>query len=164
MTPTGGVGVVAADAAVEAGLAVAQLSPGTIDRLKSLHPNLSRNPVDLGPTMVLAEDPVFILEAATSAVLDDANVDCAAIALAAGIERWASAVLDMVSRLRQRISKPVAIYVYGTQLSVSEEVVRQLGALGLPAYLELETAIKALGVALEYATIKAKLDPSPRSG
>jgi acetyltransferase len=164
VTPTGGVGVVAADAAMEAGLAVAQLSPGTIDRLKSLHPNLSRNPVDLGPTMVLAEDPVFILEAATSAVLDDANVDCAAIALAAGIERWASAVLDMVSRLRQRISKPVTIYVYGTQLSVSEEVVRQLGALGLPAYLELETAIKALGVAFEYATIKAKLNSAPRSG
>jgi acyl-CoA synthetase (NDP forming) len=114
--------------------------------------------------MVLAEDPVFILEAATSAVLDDANVDCAAIALAAGIERWASAVLDMVSRLRQRISKPVTIYVYGTQLSVSEEVVRQLGALGLPAYLELETAIKALGVAFEYATIKAKLNSAPRSG
>jgi acetyltransferase len=158
VTPTGGVGVVAVDAAVEAGLAVAQLSDATVRRLVGFHPNLSRNPVDLGPIMVLTEDPLSILETTVGAVLNDANVDCATIVLAAGIERWASATVSMLDRLRQHISKPITIYIYGTKMSVTEQVAQQLEAMGLPTYLELETAVKALGIAVEYAKIKSRLD------
>jgi acetyltransferase len=158
VTPTGGVGVVAVDAAVEAGLAIAQLSDATIRRLVGFHPNLSRNPVDLGPIMVLTEDPLSILETTVGAVLNDANVDCATIVLAAGIERWASATVSMLDRLRQHISKPITIYIYGTKMSVTEQVAQQLEAMGLPTYLELETAVKALGIAVEYAEIKSRLD------
>jgi len=158
VTLTGGVGVVAIDAAVEVGLAVAQLSDATVDRLVSFHPNLSRNPVDLGPIMVLTEDPLSILETTIGAVLDDANVDCATIVLAAGIERWASATVTMLDRLRPHISKPITIYIYGTKVSMTEQVARQLEAMRLPTYLELETAVKALGIAVEYAKIKSNLD------
>jgi len=158
VTPTGGVGVVATDAAVEAGLAVAQLSDATVDRLASFHPNLCRNPVDLGPIMVLTAKPLSLLETTIAAVLDDANVDCATIVLAAGIERWASDTIAMLDRLRQHISKPITIYIYGTKVSVSQEVARQLQAIGLPTYFELETAVKALGVAVEYTKIKLNLD------
>ncbi|MBL7119170.1 MAG: CoA-binding protein [Dehalococcoidia bacterium] len=157
VTPTGGVGVVAIDAAVEAGLAIAQLCDATVDRLAKFHANPPRNPVDLGPSMVLTEDPLSVLEETIGAVLDDANVDCATIVLAAGMERWASATVNMFDRLRQHISKPITIWIYGTTVSMTEEVARQLEAMGLPTYLELETAIKALGIAADYAKFKSNL-------
>jgi len=157
LTPTGGVGVIAVDAAVEAGLAVAQLSDATVKRLAAFHPNLSRNPVDLGPIMVLTEDPLSILEITIGTVLDDDNVDCATIVLAAGIETWASATVTMLDRLRQHISKPMTIYVYGTKVSTTLQAAREIDVMGLPTYLELETAVKALGIAVKYAKIKSNL-------
>ena len=163
VTPTGGAGVVAVDAAVEAGLAIAQLSDATVDRLVRFHANLSGNPVDLGPSMVLTEDPLSVLEGTISAVLDDANVDCATIVLAAGMERWASATVNMFDRLRQHISKPITIWTYGTTVSMTEEVARQLEAMGLPTYRELETAIKALGIAVHYAKVRGALQGTTSS-
>jgi len=157
VTPTGGVGVVATDVAVEAGLALAQLSDATVDRLARLHPNLCRNPADLGPIMVLTANPLAVLETTIAAVLDDINVNCATIVLAAGIERWASDTVTMLERLRQHISKPVTIYIYGTNMPLTEEVARQLQAMGLPTYLELETAVKALGIAVQYTESKMNL-------
>lgn len=158
VTLTGGVGVVAVDTAVRCGLAVAQLSGATAARLAVLGPRPLGNPADLGPSMVLAEDPVSVLEATIRAVLDDANVDCVTVVLAAGIAAWGPGSITMFERLRQHISKPMTLYVYGTGLSTAEEAVRQLGAMGLPAYLELETAIKALGAAVGYAKMRSDLD------
>ena len=108
--------------------------------------------------MVLTDAPLSILEETIGAVLDDANVDCATIVLAAGIERWASAIVNMFDRLRQHVSKPITIWIYGTKVSVREEVARHLEAMGFPTYLELEAAIKALGIAADYAKFKSQLE------
>jgi acyl-CoA synthetase (NDP forming) len=152
VTATGGVGVVAIDGAVRSGLAVARLSEATVDRLRSLNPSLRRNPVDLGPTMVTTADPFTATEDAMTIVLDDPNVDCGLIVLPSGIDRWATATVEMFGRLRQRTMKPVSVYLYGTSVPIRDDVARQLDALGVPNFLELETAVRALGVAVRYAT------------
>jgi len=157
VTATGGVGVAAIDGAVQAGLVIARLSGPTVDRLKSLNPSLGRNPVDLGPTMVVAADPFAATEEAVRAVVDDPNVDCCLLVLPSGIDRWATATVEMFGRLRQRTTKPVSVYIYGTSVSVRDDVARQLDALGVPTYLELETAVRALGVAVQYARSKSRL-------
>ncbi|MCX5999979.1 MAG: hypothetical protein NTU41_10435 [Chloroflexi bacterium] len=77
VSPSGGSGVMAIDAAVENGLAVAQLSQITLDKLSTFPANLGRNPMDIGPSMVMAEDRQGVHETALRAVLDDPNVDCA---------------------------------------------------------------------------------------
>jgi acyl-CoA synthetase (NDP forming) len=87
-------------------------------------------------------------------VLDDVNVDCATIVAYAGQDAFTSIILDMFERLKRRISKPVTVWVYGMQLSVIEEMSRQLEVMGFPTYFDIETAVKALGVAVEYASIQ----------
>jgi len=84
-------------------------------------------------------------------------VDCCLLVLPSGIDRWATATVEMFGRLRQRTTKPVSVYIYGTSVSVRDDVARQLDALGVPTYLELETAVRALGVAVQYARSKSRL-------
>ena len=148
---SGGAGVAAADAAVEAGLDVTELSPETIEKLISLLPRNSGNPVDMGPVLAASADPLSTQEEILAAVLADARVDCATIILYAGVMAPMQPLADMFERLMQHVSKPVTIWVYGTKLFLVEETSRQLEARGLPTYIDIETAVKALGVAAGYA-------------
>lgn len=155
ITFTGGAGVVAVDVATEAGLVMARLSDATIDKLRKLSPRLASNPVDLGPYLSVSDNPFSDHEGIMRAVLDDANVDSAAIALYVGFEDLIEPVLGMLNQLGQRMLKPVTVWIYGMKLSVIEEMSRRLEARGLPTYYDLETAIKALGVAAAYSKIKS---------
>jgi len=162
VSPSGGTGVMAIDAAVESGLVVAQLTRATLDRLSKFPANLARNPCDVGPSMVLSEDRQSVQETALGALLGDANVDCAAIALYAGPIGSITDTANIMDELRQRVSKPMAIWIYGPKLSMREDLALRLEAMGLPTYLELQTAVKALAVAAEYA--QARLDRSRVEG
>lgn len=154
LTHTGGAGVTAADAAVEAGLSVTSFSPATIDRLTAYSPRLSGNPIDLGPILSVADAPFSIQEEATAVVLNDPNVDCAMITCYGGLDALIPPTMEMFERLMQRMEKPVSIWIYGMKLSSMQEMARQLDAQGLPAYLDLETSVKALGIAAQYARLK----------
>jgi acyl-CoA synthetase (NDP forming) len=154
---SGGAGVVATDAAVEAGLAMANFSDVTLAKLAGLSPRLARNPIDLGPALSLADAPFSLQEEIIAMVLDDANVDCATIVLYGGVMSPVQLVVEMFDRLKQRISKPVTIWFYGTQLSLLEEMSRQLEERGFPTYTDLETAVKALGALFSYAGFRGGL-------
>jgi acyl-CoA synthetase (NDP forming) len=68
----------------------------------------------------------------------------------------------MFDRLKQRLSKPVTIWVYGTSLSLLEEMSRQLEERSLPTYTDLETAVKALGALVQYAEFRRGLNLNPK--
>jgi acyl-CoA synthetase (NDP forming) len=91
-------------------------------------------------------------------VLADDSVDCAIIVLWAALAADALNTSDAFRRLKQQDSKPMAIWIYGPKLSAKEELTRQLEALGLPTYLNLETAAKALGIATKYAKFRSRLN------
>jgi acetyltransferase len=154
---SGGAGVIATDAAVEAGLVMANFSDVTLAKLVGLSPRLARNPIDLGPALSLADAPFSLQEEIIAMVLDDANVDCATIVLYGGVMSPVQLVVEMFDRLKQRISKPVTIWFYGTQLSLLEEMSRQLEERGFPTYTDLETAVKALGALFSYAGFRGGL-------
>jgi len=156
ITPTGGVGVIAADVAVDCGLSIARLSAATADRLARSFPRTPGNPIDFGPATVLADDPTALREETIAAVLDDPNVDCAVVVVYAGVMYSIQATVNMFERLRKHVSKPVTIWFYGPDSSLMEELSRQLETLGFPTYSELETAVKALGVAAEYSRVKSR--------
>lgn len=155
VTVTGGVGVAAVDVAVGSGLAVPRLSTRSMDRLTSLGVHINGNPVDLGPSMVVSEDPLKLTENAIGIVLADPNVDLGLVVLPAGVDRWASATIGVFQRLKTEIDRPLAIFAYGTRVSVTEEVVRQLDGIGVPAYLDLDTAVRALAAAAAYARARS---------
>ena len=160
VTVSGAAGIIAIDAATESGLTVAELSSVTIDKLASLSPRLASNPVDIGQvaTLVNAGDFTATLESTMATVLADNGVDCAIMALWATSTSEAEATADMFRQLRQQFSKAMAIWIYGPKLSARDELSRQLEVLGVPTYLNLETAAKALGIAATYAKVKSRLN------
>jgi acyl-CoA synthetase (NDP forming) len=59
----------------------------------------------------------------------------------------------MFDHLKERITKPMALWIYGMKLSAMDEMSRQLETRGLPTYFYLETAVKSLGIAAAYSGV-----------
>ena len=150
---SGGVGVIGIDAAVDAGLTLAKLSPSTTEKLAQIFPSMGGNPVDLGPPIPVVGNVVSLFSDTVSMVLEDDNVDCLAISTYGG-ENFTS--LEILSDIRSKFSKPLVIWTYGQSLSEVAQITRNLDNIGVPVYSEWQTAIKALGVAWQYAQIKSE--------
>ena len=123
-----------------------------------MSPKLVGNPVDLGSLMAVSNDTFFFLQEAMAAVFADTNTDCVAIIFHGGNTIITSAVMDLLDQLRQHISKPVSIWIHGTDWLAGGDIARQLEVRGLPAYFYLEIAIKALGIAAYYSQVRLSLD------
>jgi acyl-CoA synthetase (NDP forming) len=161
ITYSGGAGVVAADAAMDAGLVIPGFSPATIDKLTSLSPRSAGNPIDLGPILSSAYEAGPIQEEAIAAVVNDDNIDCAAIGMYVGPLAPVEYLTDLVDNFMSRITKPMTFWIYGPKLAIVEEAARQLEARGLPTYTELEVAVRALGAAARYAEFRRGLEKLP---
>jgi acyl-CoA synthetase (NDP forming) len=157
ITFTGGVGVASVDTAEECGLSIADFSPATISRLSRLSSQLARNPVDVGPLIPVSDDPLTVLEETIASVLDDSNVDCVTATLYVSSGAETPIYMDILGRLMKNATKPVSFWIYGTELTTMEELQRQMQERGLPAYFDIELAIKALATAARYAKIKSGL-------
>ena len=164
ITFTGGQGVIATDAAADAGLELAAFSTDTVRKLSRISPRLGGNPVDIGPVMSdsrsqSSSNPFSALERTMPVVLRDENVDCVTITFYAGLQLMPMlpAIVDMIEKSARDVSKPLNVWIYGTSLPAMEELARKLHARGFPAYLDLDTAIKALGCAAAHSRIKANL-------
>jgi len=152
---SGGGGVVAADAAVDAGLAIATFTDATIRKLTKLSPRLASNPVDFGPPATVAEDPLAFSEEAISLVLADEAVDCAAIVMHSGLGGAMARIIEMLCRMNESTPKPITVWLDGPLPSATEDLYCQLASRGVATYLDLETSIKALGIAVAYSRIKS---------
>ena len=156
VTATGGAGVMLSDAAAEFKLVPATFSTTTRSQLGRLSPRLGNNPVDVGPMMSVREFPFSVYDDVVPTILSDPNVDCLTCVCHLGppIVKVFTGLAPLISN----IGKPVTILGYGIDLPEMQESVRQLEALGLPTYLDLETAVKALGVGASYSRIRARLE------
>ncbi len=157
ITHSGGIGVMATDAAAEAGLEIASFSDATLDKLAKISPRLARNPIDLGPALSVSDDPINIQGEIMALAMNDPNVDCGTIIVYGGVMAPIPLIVEMFSRVRQRVSKPLTVWVYGSRVSLTVELRQQLEELGLPTYNDPETAIKALGALVNYANFKRGL-------
>jgi acyl-CoA synthetase (NDP forming) len=152
VSATGGGGVICIDEAVKAGLAPVTFTGSTVQKLVKFSPRMARNPVDMGPMLAVVANPFPLIEETILTVLSDVNVDCATLVLP-GIPY----IIDVFNRLRLHlaaISKPITVFLYGTELAGMEETLRQLAAMGIPTYLEPEIAVESLGISVAYSRIK----------
>jgi acetyltransferase len=161
VTLTGGIGIMAIDAAVDCGLTIAQLSSVTTDKLAKISPRLNANPIDVGQVWTIVDNYIPTLEPIIAITLADDGVDCAFIVIWVTLTSEIPAIVGMFRRLKQQTSKPMTVWVYSTKLSVREELSRELEAIGVPNYFNLETAVKALGIAARYARVKSQLNNEP---
>jgi acyl-CoA synthetase (NDP forming) len=157
VTISGGAGVMGIDIASAHGLALARLSPTTLERLAGISPVLASNPVDLGPGLPAYQVPGGIASrfpAMIEAILNDENVDCLAMACPWGVRGKIGEVFGPMAR---RQAKTMAVWVSGPSLAIAEEMNREFESIGLPTYPDGDAAIKALSVAVKYARIRAGL-------
>ncbi len=158
VTHSGGAGVVAADVAMECGLKMATLSAAARERLTSISPRLWGNPLDLGPVLATLDDPFATQEEIMSILLQEPSVDCATFGIYAGILSPVQVLADMFERLKDKVAKPVTVYVYGPRLFSTAEMCRQLELKGIPTYFDAETAVRALGMAVNYARYRREIE------
>ena len=162
ITFTGGQGVIAADAATNAGLEVASFTKNTVRRLRKASPRLGNNPVDIGPVMSdsrsqSSSNPFSIMEEAIPVILEDPNVDCLTITFSVGQQMTAifPVIVDMLDKSTRGSVKTTNVWIYGTSYPAMQELARQLQTRSLPSYLDLDLAVKSHGAASHYSRIRA---------
>ena len=135
ITNGGGLGILLTDACEETGLTIPKLSIKTYKKIDKILPDLIKpnNPVDLS-----ADAGFFRYELATSALLEDPNIDGIIVASVHGgyarPEEFTGAILKMIRerKLHEAYKKPIiATWIGGREY---EDLVIDLKAAGVPIY------------------------------
>lgn len=154
VTLVAGLGIIAADKCEEAGLELASLTSGTVERLRRLMPphTLRYNPVDLG---FIASDMDRCSEA-IEAVFRDDNVDAVVVNY---VYSWSEGYMSLPVRAiveaHRGTGKPVTMclsYPHGVW-DAEREV---LEGAGIPTYPDPRLAVEAMAALAEYARIKGR--------
>lgn len=156
VTNGGGLGILLTDACEANGLTIPKLSPKTHKKIDKILPDLVKpnNPVD-----VVADAGFFRYEAATSALLEDPNIDGVIVASVHGgyarPEEFIGAILKMIRerKLHEEYKKPIlATWVGGREY---QDLVLDLKSAGVPIYSSSwRTARSMMALYLEGKRIK----------
>jgi acetyl coenzyme A synthetase (ADP forming)-like protein len=156
VTNAGGPGIMATDACVDAGLAIAELSPATVARLRSFLPDTAStaNPVDMIASAGVAEYGKSL-----EAVLDDPEVDAALVINVTPILSDPRDILDEVGRVAGgRGDKPVLAVMMATESFY--EGLKDAPHLP-PVYRFPEPAARALAQLARYGAWKNRPEDEP---
>jgi acetyl coenzyme A synthetase (ADP forming)-like protein len=135
VTNGGGIGILITDACVANGLTVPQLSKKTFNKIDKILPDIvnPNNPVD-----ILGDAGFYRYEAATSALLEDPNIDGVIVASVHGgyarPQEFTGAILKMVRerKLHEEYKKPIlATWIGGKELA---DQVLDLKSAQVPIY------------------------------
>jgi len=150
VTDGGGYGILAADAAVQAGLDLPQLSDNTVKALKNVLPphGIAKNPVDL-----TGDATTERYQTALEAVFKDKNVSAVLIIILMQIPTINDGLLDVIRDCKM-YGKPFVVCATGGQWI--QERARKLEGWGVPVYDMPERAVKALAALAEYGKILKK--------
>lgn len=155
VTFTGGVGVLAIDEGIKYGLSIAKLSPDTIEKLNAIFPGLGKVIVDIGPPMAVFDNYMTIYSEILKTVLADDKIDCLFnVIWTSPFREYVSKYLEFYKELEGCYHKTIATWIYGPNLSLVNEMSSRMEDLGFPVFSSLEIAIKALGIAYQYASSK----------
>jgi acyl-CoA synthetase (NDP forming) len=155
VTFTGGVGVLAIDEAARYGLSPTTLSSDTTAKLDSIFPGLGKSVVDIGPPMAVIDNYMEIYSDIFETVLADDNVDCLFnVIWTSPFEVFVENYLKFYERIKGSYQKTIATWIYGSRMPLINDMACRLEDLGFPVFTSPETAIKALGIAYQYAIWK----------
>ncbi len=154
VTLTGAVGVLAMDEGAKYGLSAARLSPGTIEKLNAIFPGLGKSVVDMGPPMALGSY-ISTYPDILKVVICDENIDCLLNII------WTSPFPEFVEEysrfyagLQRNCQKTIATWIYGPSTPLMKQLSARMEDLGFPVFSDIETAMKALGIAYQYSIRK----------
>lgn len=140
LTVSGGVGVMMADEAAQAGLCVPELPPAVQDRIRACVPlAATRNPVDL--TGQVTAEP-GLLEMAARAMLGEA--DCGSLLIFLAAFGSTPAMQDVLRQLARDLRRdyPGRLVIFGAQVPAAQH--QALGADGALCFADPARAIRML--------------------
>jgi len=153
---SGGEGVIATDACQLNGFTLAELSPDTRKKLRTIFPpwgDIPVNPFDHGVSLQF-HDFVKGWEVLLHALVDDPNVDCLAI------QSWAvsSSIAEQIVKLFSRVvSKGKPIVTWLANPAREEKMADKLDGIGVPVFPSAERAIRALAAVYRYYSRRNEL-------
>jgi acyl-CoA synthetase (NDP forming) len=155
ITLTGAVGVVVIDEGATHGLDLTALSAGTRHSLDTIYQGLGTMPVDIGPMMAAVKNPFEIYPGVIEAVVADPNVDMVFnVVWANPTDIIVSSYLKAYERIKGRVTKPIATWVYGPNSEVTADLAQQIEGMGFPVFNSPEKCVRALGLAYQYSRIR----------
>jgi acyl-CoA synthetase (NDP forming) len=153
---TGGVGVLAIDESKKYGLPLVNLSSKTLRKLNGIFPGLGKTIVDLGPPMAV-NNYITIYADVIKTVLKDNRIDCILnIIWASPFKEFVEEYLRFYHELKGTYRKTIATWIYGPSISLIHQLANGLEDLGFPVFSDIETAVKALGIAYQYSLRKER--------
>jgi acetate---CoA ligase (ADP-forming) len=154
VTFTGGVGVLAIDEGAKYGLSVARLSPEIAKKLDAIFPGLGKTVVDIGPPMAV-NNYMTIYSEILKTVLSDDQIDCLFnVIWTSPFKEFVEEYLKFYGELHGSHQKTIATWIYGPSIPLVNDMSSRMEDLGFPVFSDLETAIKALGMAYQYSNRK----------
>jgi acetyltransferase len=150
VTFTGGVGVLAIDEAAKYGLSIGNLSSKVAEKLNTIFPGLGKPVVDIGPPMAVNNYITIYADILKTVLLDD-DIDCLFnIIWTSPFKGFVEEYLKLYEELKGKYEKTIATWIYGPSIPLINEFSSRMEDLSFPVFLDLETAIKALGIAYQY--------------
>ncbi len=143
LTYSGGAGIVSADFVDQMGLEVADLSPGTLEKLATVYPEWMppANPVDFWPA-IEKNGPEKVYQTAFEAVCSDPGVDAVLFHIfIGGVVR--SLDIAPLASIAEKYNKPLFIWLLGNRQDAHKF---QLHAhkTGVPVFRELQRAVECI--------------------
>jgi len=155
VTFTGGVGVLAIDEAAKYGLLVSKLSPETRTKLNAIFPDLGKTIVDIGPPMAVINNYMDIYSKILKTVLEDDTMDCLFnVIWTSPFKSFVEEYLKFYKKIKGKYQRTIATWIYGPNVPLVQEMSSRMEDLGFPVFPDLETSMKALGIAYQYAIRK----------
>lgn len=156
LTFSGGAGIVFADFIAESGMAVADLSLPTKERIARLFPSWMpvSNPVDLYPALEkLGTSGLIVVQEALDAVLHDPAVDGIMLHITASSFRSPIPFEDLAKHIKAT-GKPVCIWLIGERDEVF--TIQNAGRLhGIPTFSEIGRAVECMGAIFKNARFRS---------
>ena len=154
VTFTGAVGVLAIDEGAKYGLSITQLSPQIVEKLNAIFPGLGKPVVDIGPPMAVSSYMTIYADILRTVLADD-HIDCLFnIIWTSPFEEFVEEYLRFYREWQGNHRKTIATWIYGPSIPLVHELSSRMEDLGFPVFSDLETAIKALGIAYQYSKQK----------
>ncbi len=152
ITNGGGMGVLTADATMEVGLKIAELSEESKKELKKILPPYGNvgNPQDL-----IADADVERYKKAIDIFMNDPNVDAIVVDILFQVPSIDDRILNVLIDASNNKKKPIAVVSLGG--SYTENRRRILESQGVPSYQDPLSALKALKKLVDYSKYKSLL-------
>lgn len=159
VTTSGGSGILAADAIEAHGLSLAALSAPTTADLDEIVPAFgsTANPVDVTAT-VMSDQTLF--DRALTALCDDEGVDVILACFCVLTGRDVDAVVDGLTRVRERSGKPVVAVRTGAD-HLAPLAAERMRAAGIPCYPTPARAVGAIAALVRMHEPRPQPVPAP---